>query len=356
MIKVNQNFWKGKRVFITGFSGFKGSWLCIWLEKMEANIFGVSLAPNTTPSLYNLLYPNSYRSLIYGDISYYDKLSSYVEEVKPEIIIHMAAQPLVRYSYLNPIETYSTNIMGTINVLEVARKSKSVKVLINVTSDKCYENFERIDGYKEDDPMGGFDPYSSSKGCSELITRAYENSYFKKLNKGIASVRSGNVIGGGDWSQDRLIPDFLKSLEKNSSVLIRNPNSVRPWQHVLEPLSGYLVLAEKIFENYNDFSGAWNFGPKNKDSKSVRWIIEYLSKLWENDSSWKIDSNDHPHETKHLTLDCSKANNYLGWEPKLTLELALNMIFEWHKAFNLNSNMKLFTLQQIENYENLNFE
>ena len=181
MIKVNQNFWKGKRVFITGFSGFKGSWLCIWLEKMEANIFGVSLAPNTTPSLYNLLYPNSYRSLIYGDISYYDKLSSYVEEVKPEIIIHMAAQPLVRYSYLNPIETYSTNIMGTINVLEVARKSKSVKVLINVTSDKCYENFERIDGYKEDDPMGGFDPYSSSKGCSELITRAYENSYFKKF-------------------------------------------------------------------------------------------------------------------------------------------------------------------------------
>ena len=355
---MNKNFWRDKKVLITGHTGFKGSWLSIWLKRMGANVIGYSLPPPTTPSLYEIAQVAEGMESIIGDVRDLEYLKTIIVENKPEIVIHMAAQTLVRYSYNNPVETYDTNVMGTANLLEAVRQSGKVRVAIIVTSDKCYENKEWLWGYRENDPLGGIDPYSSSKGCAELITSAYRNSYFpekdfKHHGVAVASVRAGNVIGGGDWAQDRLIPDILKSFMKNRPVIIRNPNSIRPWQHVLEPLEGYLCLIEQLWERGPEFVGAWNFGPYYEDAKSVSWIVERMVNLWGESSHWEIDKGEHPHEAYYLKLDCSKAKNMLGWSPKLDLSTTLEWIVEWYQSYQQNRNMRHLTETEISRYENM---
>ena len=278
---VNASFWRGKKVFVTGHTGFKGGWLCLWLQQLGANVTGYALQPPTTPSLFEIAVIGRGMESIIGDIREATTLSDAVRTAQPELVIHMAAQPLVRYSYENPIETYSTNVMGTVHLLEAIRKTQSVKAVVCVTSDKCYENREWEWGYRENDPLGGYDPYSNSKACAELVTAAYRNSYFnpdKYFEHGVAvaSARAGNVIGGGDWAQDRLVPDMLRAIECGKPVLIRNPDAIRPWQHVLEPLSGYLLLAESLLTHGPANAEAWNFGPHDADAKPVRWIVDRL--------------------------------------------------------------------------------
>jgi len=330
---VDSSFWAGKVVLLTGHTGFKGSWLSLWLQSMGARVIGYALVPPTNPSLFEVAEVGKEMISIIGDIRDFDKLKATFSEHKPEIIIHMAAQPLVRYSYANPIETYSTNVMGTVHLLEAARLGNSVRAIVNVTTDKCYENREWAWGYRENEPMGGFDPYSNSKGCSELVTAAYRNSYFhpekyKEHGVALASGRAGNVIGGGDWAEDRLIPDIMRAITKGEPVNIRNPYAIRPWQHVLEPLSGYLVLAKKLYEEGSSYAESWNFGPNDEDAKPVQWIVDRLTNAWGEDASWVLDSGDHPHEAHYLKLDCSKAKTRLDWHPKWHLEEALGRIVD----------------------------
>ena len=344
------DFWYGKRVLVTGHTGFKGSWLCIWLQVLGAEVCGLALSPPTSTNIFEICgVQHGMRSCI-GDIRDFDLVKQVVDDFAPEIIIHMAAQPLVRYSYSNPIETFSTNVMGTVNLLEAARKLSTLKALVNVTTDKCYENREWIWGYREDDPMGGHDPYSSSKGCSELVAAAYRRSYFVGAGIGIATARAGNVIGGGDWALDRLIPDILKSFEKSSPVLIRNQNSIRPWQHVLEPLSGYLKLAQMLCVDPIAYSGAWNFGPRDQDAQPVSWIVERMVKKWGEGASWLSDHSETPHEAHFLKLDISKARQILGWEPRWDLDVALDKTILWHKARHDNINLRDYSVQQISEY------
>ncbi len=352
---VDSSFWAGKVVLLTGHTGFKGSWLSLWLQSMGARVIGYALAPPTNPSLFEVAEVGKEMISIIGDIRDFDKLKSTFSEHKPEIIIHMAAQPLVRYSYANPIETYSTNVMGTVHLLEAARLSNSVRAIVNVTTDKCYENREWAWGYRENEPMGGFDPYSNSKGCSELVTAAYRNSYFhpekyKEHGVALASGRAGNVIGGGDWAEDRLIPDIIRAITKDEPVNIRNPYAIRPWQHVLEPLSGYLVLAKKLYEDDSSYAEGWNFGPNDEDAKPVQWIVERLTQAWGNDATWHVDKGDHPHEAHYLKLDCSKAKTRLDWYPRWHLEEALDRIVDWQKQYQQGANMKAVTLEQIDYY------
>ncbi len=351
---MNRLFWKDKKVFITGHTGFKGAWLSLWLQDCGANLTGYSQAPNTTPNLFNLASVADGMKSIIGDIRDLEKLTKTIIDFSPDIIIHMAAQPLVRHSYKNPLETYSTNVMGTVNLFEAVRRTASVKAVVNVTTDKCYENKEWFWGYREDEPMGGHDPYSSSKGCSELITNAYRKSFFNYLSSAkVASGRAGNVIGGGDWSEDRLIPDVLKSFESNKPAEIRNPFATRPWQHVLEPLSGYLVLAERLYVDGDEYSDAWNFGPEEESVKQVKTIIEYLVAKWGEGARWIHDDSEQPHEAQLLKLDISKAKKILGWEPRSNLFLALDSIIEWHKECLKGGDIKAITLKQIHEFENL---
>lgn len=355
--RVDPSFWKGKNVFLTGHTGFKGGWLSLWLNSMGAKVTGFALAPNTKPNLFEVaqvqsLLDNSHIS----DIRDLASLQKVVSKVQPEIVIHMAAQPLVHYSYTNPVETYETNVMGTVHLLESIRKIDSVRAAIIVTTDKCYENKEWPWGYRENEPMGGYDPYSNSKGCAELVTSAYRQSYFSsdlyhRHKVGIASARAGNVIGGGDWSDDRLIPDAIKAFESNQSLMIRNPLATRPWQHVLEPLSGYLVLAQALFEKGANFDGAWNFGPKDDDARSVQEVVNLLIQNWRSPARWKQNSAEQPHEAHSLKLDCSKARQYLGWTPKWSLEQAIEKIAQWQEAFQQEKNMQEFTFQQINTYQ-----
>jgi CDP-glucose 4,6-dehydratase len=346
---INQRFWKGKRVFLTGHTGFKGSWLSLWLVSLGATVKGYALKPPTTPSLFYEAKIDSLVDSYIGDIRNQDTLKASMTSFDPDILIHMAAQPLVRYSYHQPIETYEVNVIGTVRVLETARNCKNIKAIINVTTDKCYENDERSYGYNENDPMGGHDPYSSSKGCSELITSAYRRSFLQEQGIGVASVRAGNVIGGGDWAEDRLIPDTLKSFEKDEPVIIRNPKAIRPWQHVLEPLSGYLMLAEKLYRNQKEYSEAWNFGPREDDVQSVEGILDIMCAKWPK-SSWELDQNSHPHEANYLQLDISKANSKLGWNPEWELSYTLKKIIEWHRAWINNEDMQDRCLKEIEEY------
>jgi CDP-glucose 4,6-dehydratase len=355
---MNSAFWNGKRVLLTGHTGFKGSWLSLWLQSMGAQVVGYALAPPTSPSLFEVTQVSNGMVSIIGDIRDLEHLRAVFVEHRPEIVIHMAAQPLVRYSYVEPVETYSTNVMGTVNLLEAVRSAGSVKAVVNVTTDKCYENREWAWGYRENEAMGGFDPYSSSKGCAELVTAAYRNSYFhpdKYLTHGvaIASGRAGNVIGGGDWAEDRLIPDIMRAITQNKPVNIRNPHATRPWQHVLEPLSGYLVLAQKLFEEGATYAEGWNFGPNDEDAKPVQWIVEKLTSAWGENASWTLDGGEHPHEAHYLKLDCSKAKARLDWHPRWHLEDALGAIIEWHRAYRDLEDMKTFTLRQITRYDNL---
>lgn len=349
--KVDSSFWKGKKVFLTGHTGFKGSWLSLWLFDMGAIVKGYSLDANTRPSLFMEANIASGMESEIGDIRDLEQLTESMVTFSPDILIHMAAQPLVRLSYREPLETYTTNVIGTVNVLEAARKCKTLKAIVAVTTDKCYENREWEWAYRENEPMGGYDPYSSSKGCSELVISAYRRSFFGiEHAASLASARAGNVIGGGDWAQDRLIPDILKAFEKSEPVIIRNPLSTRPWQHVLEPLSGYLVLAQRLFLNGEEFAEGWNFGPKAEDCKPVNWVLNKMTKNWGNNVHWNLDKNYNPHEAGYLKLDCSKAANRLKWEPKWNLEYTLDLIVNWHQNWLSGGDVRKQCLMEINKY------
>src|SRR5574340_40684 len=349
-------FFQGKKVLVTGHTGFKGSWLSLWLQSMGAQVVGYALSPPTKPSLFEVAEVGKGMTSIIGDIRDLEHLRAVFAEHKPEIVIHMAAQPLVRYSYVEPVETYSTNVMGTVNLLEAVRSTNSVKAVVNVTTDKCYENREWAWGYRENEPMGGYDPYSSSKGCAELVTAAYRNSYFNpstinnQPSTALASARAGNVIGGGDWADDRLIPDIMRAITQGKPVNIRNPHARHPWQHVLEPLSGYLALAQKLYEEGAAYAEGWNFGPNDEDAKPVQWIVEKLTKSWGEGASWVLDGGNHPHEAHYLKLDCSKAKARLDWHPRWHLDETLDNIINWHRYYQQRANMKAVTLAQIDMY------
>jgi CDP-glucose 4,6-dehydratase len=357
-VEVILNFWKDKKVFLTGHTGFKGSWLSLWLQSLEAQVTGYALTPPTTPNLFTVAKVESGMRSIIGDIRDLDYLKKIMRETNPEIVIHMAAQPLVRYSYANPVETYMTNVMGTVHVLEAARENKHIKAILNVTSDKCYDNKEVDRGYKEDETVGGFDPYSNSKGCAELVTSAYRNSFFniEKYHEhgvGLATARAGNVIGGGDWAEDRLIPDFMRAIVKKQKVSIRNPHAIRPWQHVLEPLSGYLKLVEALYEKGANYAEPWNFGPDENNARSVEWVVNCLIDSWGDGASYRIESDPRNlHEAHFLRLDCNKAKIILDWKPKWDATEAINRLCNWHKNYLNGSDMKAYSLNEIVQFQN----
>lgn len=357
---ISKEFWKGKKVFITGHMGFKGSWLCLWLHELGAEVTGYSLQAPTNPSLFELCEIADVTNTFIGDIRDREKLQLVLQNSEPDIVFHMAAQPLVRVSYENPIETYETNVMGTANLFEAIRiangKNNRIKAVVNVTSDKCYENKEWHWGYRENEPLGGFDPYSSSKACSEMVTACYRNSFFYPKSYGthgvaIASARAGNVIGGGDWANDRLIPDCIQSLLKGEKITIRSPKSIRPWQHVLEPLSGYLTLAQKLYEDGAHYSEGWNFGPNSESEKTVEWVVRKLCDKWGAGSSFDIVNNTGLHEARFLKLDCSKAKSELGWEPKWNLDYTLDKVIEWSCAYQAGRDVRGVCLTQIQEYQ-----
>jgi CDP-glucose 4,6-dehydratase len=352
---MNKEFWNNKRVFITGHTGFKGSWMCLWLNSLGAQVTGYALEPPTDPSLFGLCNIKALIHSIKGDVRDLNLLQKSIDAARAEIIIHMAAQPLVRDSYINPVETYEINVMGTVNVMEAVRNAKGVKVLVNVTTDKCYENKEWHWGYRENEPFGGYDPYSNSKACSELVSAAYRSSFFNQEEYhshgvAVASVRAGNVIGGGDWAKDRLIVDCVRALLQGEKIKIRNPHAVRPWQHVLEPLSGYMNLAEKLYCNGVEFAEGWNFGPDENDAKTVEWIVARLCRKWAGSQGYYVDKAEHPHEAAYLKLDCSKAKNRLGWYPKWDLEKAIDRIVEWSVDYKEGKDLRETCLKQIAEF------
>lgn len=352
------DFWKSKKVLITGHTGFKGGWLSLWLQRKGADIVGYALEAPTKPSLFEVARVADGMTSVTGDIRDLGQLKKVFDEHRPDIVFHLAAQPIVRESYQNPVETYDTNVMGTVNVLEAVRLSESARVALMITSDKCYENKEWLWGYRENEPMGGYDPYSSSKGCAELVTAAYRKSFFSdpmsnQQGVAVASVRAGNVIGGGDWAKDRLIPDMINAFLKAEPVTIRYPHAIRPWQHVLEPLGGYIMLAEKLWCDGKKYSGGWNFGPDEKDAKPVSWVADELAGLWGKNAAWSTDSTNQPHEAGYLKLDCSKARGRLGWSPKIDLHTALEWIVEWYQAYAGKKNMRRATETEISRYESL---
>ena len=349
------DFWSGRRIFLTGHTGFKGSWLTLWLKTVRANVLGYSLTPPTSPSLFEMARVGEGVANVTGDIRDLEHLKGALGEFKPEIVIHMAAQSLVRRSYADPIETYSTNIMGTVNLLEAVRLTSSVKVVLIVTSDKCYRNQEQELGFSEDDPLGGTDPYSSSKGCAEIITEAYRRSFFgldsvSQRMVHIASARAGNVIGGGDWAEDRLIPDVIRAVSVGLLPAIRRPDAVRPWQHVLEATSGYLMLVQNMYEYGECYEGAWNFGPDERHERQVDWVVNRLLTNLNADQRCSVQMGDHPKEAKALTLNVTKAKERLGWQPRLKLEDAIKLVSDWTKRYWAGEDPELITLDQIENY------
>ncbi len=356
---ITPSFWLGKRVFLTGHTGFKGSWLSLWLQSLGAEVTGYALPPPSQPSLFEVAdVANGMQSVI-GDIRNGEALLAAMQATRPEIVIHMAAQALVRHSYSHPVETYSTNVMGLVHLFEAIRNTSGIKVVVNITSDKCYENQEWLWSYRENEPLGGYDPYSNSKACAELVTSAYRNSFFNPkqyVNHGIAlaSARAGNVIGGGDWAEDRLIPDMIRAIGKQQPVLIRSPHAIRPWQHVLEPLSGYLTLAEHLYIQGTTFADSFNFGPRDTDARPVKWIISYLCERWGTGANWRLDPVPQPHEATYLKLDCSKARMRLGWEPRWNLGQAIDQIVTWHQAHMHKKCMRTFTMAQIDSYQHTN--
>lgn len=331
---VSPEFWKGKRVFVTGHTGFKGSWLVTWLKNMGAKVTGYSLAPETQPSLFTELEKDLGMESIIGDIRDFESFSKSLKKANPEIVFHMAAQPLVRYSYDHPIETFQTNIIGTANLLEICRQLSELKAVVVITTDKVYENEEWVWAYRENDALGGFDPYSSSKACTEIVTSAMRRSFFHSpKTAGVATVRAGNVIGGGDWAGDRIVPDVVRAFQKSEVVKLRNPNAIRPWQHVLEPLSGYLMLAQKVCQDSREvYCTAWNFGPDTHNAVPVEKLVSLLASHWPG-VRWEIDKGPHPHEAFYLKLESSKAKQLLEWAPKWDVEKTTQMTMDWYRVF-----------------------
>ena len=353
---LNRSFWNGRRVFLTGHTGFKGSWLSLWLDALGAKVTGYALEPPTQPNLFEQAQVAGAVRSNCADIRDFPRLKNAIAECRPDVIIHMAAQSVVRRGYEDPIETYSSNVMGTVNLLEALRQLRQPCAVVNVTSDKCYANREWVWGYRENEPMGGRDPYSNSKGCAELVTTAYQESFFPPAslaNHGIAlgSARAGNAVGGGDWTSDQLIPDLMRAFIADKSCLIRNPAAVRPWQFVLEPLRGYLMLAERLAEDGARFASGWNFGPADTDAKPVSWIANELVRVWGERASWVQDAAAHPHESHFLKLDASKARANLNWYPVLCLNQALSWIVEWYRACQAGGDLRSLTLAQIKRYE-----
>jgi CDP-glucose 4,6-dehydratase len=355
---MKPEFWKGKKVFLTGHTGFKGSWLSLWLQSLGAEVTGYALQPPTDPSLFEIARVKDGMQSIIGDIRDFPQLQQAMQSAMPDIVIHMAAQPLVRLSYQSPVETYATNVMGTVHLLESVRHTSTVRALVNITTDKCYENKEWVWGYREHEPMGGYDPYSNSKGCAELVSSAYRSSFFnkdayEKHGVALATVRAGNVIGGGDWAKDRLIPDIIAAFESGKPVLIRNPHATRPWQHVLEPLGGYLTLAEHLYNDGPEYAEPWNFGPYDEDAKPVSWIVDAMARHWGKGATWEIEAGEHPHEATYLKLDISKARARLNWHPALRLDEGLEKIIGWSQARAQGLDMQVYTLEQIKDYQSL---
>ena len=355
---MNPRFWKGKNVLLTGHTGFKGSWLSLWLQDLGTDVTGFSFDVPTDPSLYEITRVGTGLRSFDGDVRDLDALTATVRDAAPDIVIHMAAQSLVRRSYAEPVETFATNVIGTANLLEAVRNAGGVRAVIIVTSDKCYENHERDAGYREEEAMGGYDPYSSSKGCAELVTSAYRNSFFNAADFGrhgtaLASVRAGNVIGGGDWAEDRLVPDVFAALQQGQTPVIRNPGAVRPWQFVLDPLNGYLMLAERLWNDGPEFAGAWNFGPDDCDAKEVGFIAEQLAQGWSYNGAWRRDDGEQPHEAKYLKLDSSKARSLLSWTPQLHLASTLEWTVDWYRAYARNADAKDVTVSQIRRFQEL---
>lgn len=350
--RVRPDFWAGRRVLVTGHTGFKGSWLSLWLQTMGADVSGLALPPATQPALFEAAGVAAGMRSELGDIRDLERVRQVVAEAPPEVVIHMAAQPLVRASYDDPVGTYATNVMGTVNVLEAVRAVPGVRAVVSVTTDKCYENREWPWGYRETEAMGGHDPYSSSKGCAELVTAAYRTSFFHSDDvAALASARAGNVIGGGDWADDRLVPDILRAFERGEPVRIRNPLSTRPWQHVLEPLSGYLVLAQALVEQGRSFAEGWNFGPRDEDARPVEWIVDRMTGRWAGARAWERDEGFHPHEAGWLKLDISKAGQRLGWRPRWSLEEALDRIVGWHRCYLGDNDVREACLRDIADYQ-----
>jgi CDP-glucose 4,6-dehydratase len=354
----DREYWKGRRVFLTGHTGFKGSWLSLWLNVLGANVTGYALSPPTEPNLFGQASIAGLVRSICADVRDFARLKSAIAECRPDVVIHMAAQSVVRRGYEDPVETYSSNVMGTVHLFEAVRQLNMPCVVVNVTSDKCYDNREWVWGYRENDALGGQDPYSNSKACAELVTSAFRSSYFSaeafdRHRVAIASARAGNVIGGGDWTANQLIPDLMRSFLAGQPCLIRNPSATRPWQFVLEPLRGYLLLAERLSEDPNHFASAWNFGPSDEDEKPVSWIADELVRLWGKQASWVRDKAHYPHETYLLKLDASKAHSDLAWYPALPLSSSLHWIVTWYRAFEGGEDLGKLCEAQIEEYEAL---
>lgn len=351
-------FWRGRRVFLTGHTGFKGSWLSLWLESLGADVTGYALDPPTRPSLYDAAGVSSSVRSVIADIRDYSRLAAAISESRPEVVLHMAAQSVVKRGYEDPIETYSANVMGTVHLFEAIRRLGAKCVVVNVTSDKCYAHRVCGDGYREDDPMGGDDPYSNSKGCAELVTTSFRQSFFNpgvfdRHRVALGSARAGNAIGGGDWTADQLIPDLVRAFTAGRPCLIRSPRGIRPWQYVLEPLRGYLMLAERLARCGADFASGWNFGPRLDDAKPVSWIADYLARSWGGGASWVQDGTEHPAEAAALRLDVSKAATALAWDPVLPLQSALDWIVEWYRGWAAGVGARELTLAQISRYEGL---
>jgi CDP-glucose 4,6-dehydratase len=350
---VDSAFWSGKRVLVTGHNGFKGSWLSLWLQELGADVHGLALAPPTTPALFIEANVGAGMTSVLGDVGSYQTVAEAFRGARPEIVFHLAAQAIVRDSYADPLGTYATNIMGSAHVLEAARNSPDLRVLVVVTTDKVYENSGGMHEYGEDDPFGGFDPYSSSKAAVEIVTSAYRQSFLREADVAVATARAGNVIGGGDWASDRLVPDILRALQANQPVRIRNPQAIRPWQHVLEPVSGYLRLAERLWAEGDAVAEGWNFGPLDSDVKPVSWIVDELLGHWPGNSGWRADPGPHPHEAAYLSLNVAKARRRLGWEPHWELGTALWKVATWHRAWLAGDDVRQVVLDQISEFTNL---
>ncbi len=350
-MRLNESFWRSKRVLVTGHTGFKGGWLSLWLQRMGAIVCGYALPPTGEKNFYSVTSINQNVESYFGNIQNKNDLQSIVSKFDPEIVFHLAAQAIVRESYLNPVETYATNVIGTVNLLDTLSACKNVRAIVNVTSDKCYENKEWEWGYRENDSLGGLDPYSSSKACSELVSKAYWYSFLKSNNVSLGSARAGNVIGGGDWSIDRLVPDTLNGIQNKISIRIRNPGSIRPWQHVLEPLAGYITLAEYLYRKSGIY-GAWNFGPQLADICAVEVVVSKLLDLSKSNIGWELDESNNPYEARLLKLDISKANQELNWKPVWNLDTALSKTIDWHNAAINKEDMYKFSIGQISDYMN----